>query len=291
MTTIELEDMGFAYDEDHVILRDVNLSLSEPGLYCIIGPNGVGKSTLVKCLNKILQPTEGKVLINGIDVKEMSYKDVSKEIGYVPTSSEDAFAMPVVEAIMIGRYNRKHWGSEASDLEVVYRAMKLLHIRDLASRGFNELSAGQHQKVSIARGLVQETPVLILDEPTSNLDVNFQVYVAELLRAFSEKQGITVIMICHDLNIAAKYAHNIIMMARPGVVYRTGPPAEVITKENIEFLYGIECDIIEVNGVPHVILGASRVEDDDWNGDVQLHEHSSIGKACREFRYRIKNRI
>lgn len=264
MTTIEIEGMGFSYDEEHPVLSGIDLILDRPGLYCIIGPNGVGKSTLVKCMNKILEPTEGRVLIDGQDISELKYRDVAKLIGYVPTSSEDTFAMPVVDAIMIGRYNHQRWGSKEDDLRAVYRAMKLLHIRDIADRSCLELSAGQHQKVSIARGLVQETPVLVLDEPTSNLDVNYQVYVAELLRAVSERSGMIVVMICHDLNIAAKYAHTIIMMQRPGTIYKVGPPSEVITEGNIEDLYGIGCRVMDIDGVPHVILGSSSIEDDEW---------------------------
>ncbi|MCQ2079969.1 MAG: ABC transporter ATP-binding protein, partial [archaeon] len=149
---------------------------------------------------------------------------------------------------------------------------KLLHIEDLAYRKYNELSAGLHQKVTIARGLVQETPVVILDEPTANLDVQYQVYVTEMLRAIAESKGLIVLMICHDLNIAAKYSHRIIMLARPGVVHAVGTPEEVITEENLEAVYHIRNRIIsddkssakegmEVT-VPHVILGEAIIEDD-----------------------------
>ncbi|MBR6037987.1 MAG: ABC transporter ATP-binding protein, partial [Candidatus Methanomethylophilaceae archaeon] len=142
------------------------------------------------------------------------------------------------------------------------------------------LSAGQHQKVAIARGIVQETPVLILDEPTANLDVKYQVYVTELLRAFAEKKGIAVLTISHDLNITSKYAHTVIMLARPGVVYRVGTPREVMTKENIEAVYGIECTVEEHDGYPYVVLGGPLMDDDDRVDDLGGFEKTS---RIREF--------
>lgn len=259
MAEILFKDVSFEYNCDTKVLHGINLKIDKPGLYCIIGPNGVGKSTLVKCVSKIIKPTCGEVLINGKSTSSLRHKDVAKIVGYVPASSNDAFAMPVVNTILVGRYNHRKWGSNEKDLTIVYKAMKLLHISDLSMRNYNELSAGQHQKVSIARGIVQETEVLILDEPTSNLDVKYQVYVTELLRAFSEKQKITVLMISHDLNIAAKYAHSIIMMSDPGIVYQVGTPNEVITEDNIEKVYGIKCRVIDDDGVPHVILGSSMI--------------------------------
>lgn len=263
MTEIVLDNVTFGYSEDHPIIQNISLKIDEPGLYCILGPNGVGKSTLVKCVNKILVPTSGTVTIDGIDIMEMSHSEISKYIGYVPVSTNEAFAMSVLDTIMVGRYNHRRWESEQVDLEMVYRAMKLLRIRNLANRNFNALSAGQHQKVSIARGIVQETPVLILDEPTANLDIKYQVYVIELLRAFAEKKGVAVLTISHDLNITAKYAHKVIMLARPGVVYKVGTPQEVMTKENVETVYGIQCDVKDHNGHPLLVFGGALLDDDD----------------------------
>ena len=283
MTEIILDNVTFGYTEGHPIIQDISLKIDEPGLYCILGPNGVGKSTLIKCVNKILVPTKGTVTIDGKDVMEMSHADISKYIGYVPVSSNEAFAMSVLDTIMVGRYNHRRWGSEKVDLEMVYRAMKLLRIRNLANRNYNALSAGQHQKVSIARGLVQETPVLILDEPTANLDVKYQVYVTELLRAFAEKKGIAVLTISHDLNITAKYAHKIIMLARPGVVYKVGTPNEVMTKENIETVYGIACEVHDHDGYPMIVFGGALMDDDD-----NIHDNGTFEKDT-SFMFLLKN--
>lgn len=257
--TVEMKDVSFKYrGMDEPAIRDINLRLDKPGLYCIVGPNGVGKSTLVKCINKLIVPTEGQVLINGQDTKDLKLKDISRFIGYVPVTSFDVFSMPVIDAILMGIKTGSRWKVSDIDLVKVTRVMRMLGIENLAMRGFNQLSAGQHQKVAICRGLIQDPKMLILDEPTANLDVKHQVYVAELLRGLAERSGMIVLMISHDLNVAAKYAHQIIVMSPPGIITKMGDPQEVITEELVSNLYDIECTVISDEGRPHVILGSAR---------------------------------
>ena len=258
---VEFDHVSFGYSSDKQILHNINLTLDGPGLICIIGPNGVGKSTMVKCINKLLKPTEGTVRIDDVDVSGMSNADVAEKISYVPAMGSDCFSMPVIDAILVGRHNKQKWKTTDKDLRIVYKAMKMLNIEDLAMHGYNELSAGQLQRVAIARGLVQRPKVLVLDEPTANLDVRYQVYLTELLRAVAECCNITVMMISHDLNISAKYGHEIIMMAPPGIIHMVGEPAEVIIQENIETIYGVHCRIIrdEEFDSPLVILGRSHL--------------------------------
>lgn len=223
----------------------------------------MGKSTLIKCINKILTPTSGQVLIGGEDIMKMSNKDISKYIAYVPVSGADMFSMPVIDAVLIGRYTQQKWKTTPEDLAIVNRTMKLLGISSLALHGFNELSAGQHQKVGIARGLVQEAPILLLDEPTANLDIRYQVYITELLKGLSRMMDMTVIMISHDLHIAAKYADQIILMEAPGRIRAVGSPEDVITESNIEEVYGVTCEILPGHdGKPHVELGSALWIDD-----------------------------
>ena len=257
--TVELQDVAFSYhDAGDPVISGINLTLDRPGLYCIVGPNGVGKSTLIKCINKLNRPTAGKVLINGWDTRELSLKDIAKYIGYVPVTTFDVFSMPVIDAILLGAKSESKWKTTDADLEMATRVMKMLGIEDLAMRGFNQLSAGQHQKVAICRGLIQKPKMLILDEPTANLDVKHQVYVTELLRGLADSSGMIVLMISHDLNVAAKYAHQIIVMSPPGVISRIGPPEDVITEELVSELYDIECTVTQDEGRPHVILGSAR---------------------------------
>ena len=249
---IDIDGVGFSYSSTPV-LKDVTASIEGPGFVSILGPNGVGKSTLIHCINKILTPTGGTVFIDGADVKGISIKDLAKEVGYVPYSANDTFPLSVVDTVLMGRHPHSKWGSLNDDLDMVYSTLSLLGISDLAMRPFNELSAGQHQKVMLARGLVQEPKILLLDEPTSNLDVRHQIGVAKMLRKLAIEKNILVIMICHDINIAAKYSDKIILLSG-GSIFAMGTPAEVITKENLKEVYGVFSEIVDDDGAPHVIL-------------------------------------
>lgn len=249
---IRIDNVEFSYTSVPV-LNDISLDIDGPAFVSILGPNGVGKSTLIHCINKILQPTSGSVFIDGKDVKETSIKELAKQIGYVPYSANDSFPLTVVDTVMMGRHPHSKWKSLDNDLDVVYDTLKILGISHLAMRQFNELSAGQHQKVMLARGLVQEPKILLLDEPTSNLDIRHQLDVTKMLKRLSAERGILIIMISHDINIAAKYADNVILMFQ-GKIFDVGTPSEVITEDNLRTVYGVESRVIDDEGRPHVIL-------------------------------------
>lgn len=252
---VKTENMDFGYG-DTPVLHGIDLKIDEPGLVCIIGPNGVGKSTLVKCICKIIHPTEGAVYVDGHNLDDIPLKELAKVMGFVPVVSGDTFSMTVLDTVLMGRHPHQRMGTTSDlDLSIVDRTLNMMGISHLAMRNFNELSAGQHQKVAIARGLAQTPRMLILDEPTSNLDVRHQIQVTGLLRDLAHRHGMTILMISHDLNIAARFADKMIMMATPGIVYRTGTPGEVLTEESIRYVYGVECRIIEDCGRPHAILG------------------------------------
>ena len=249
---LELKDVSFSYPSKEV-LKDLSFTYEGVGLVAILGPNGVGKSTLIYCIDRILKPTSGSILINGKDAQEYSMKEMSKTVGYVPYSSSDTFPMTVVDAVLLGRHPHSNWKSTKDDVKKVFEVLKEMGIEDLAYNQFNELSAGQHQKAMLARGLVQETQILLLDEPTANLDVKHQLGVTKLLKRITRDRQMLIIMICHDLNIASKYADYILMM-KDGSIFATGTADEVITKDNIETVYDVRCSIIEDEGRPHVIL-------------------------------------
>ena len=247
-----IDGIEFGYSSTPV-LKDVTLDANGPQLLSIIGPNGVGKSTLIHCINRILSPTKGVVYINGDPVDSFQLKELAKKVGYVPYSANDTFPLSVVDTVLMGRHPHATYKSLDKDLDIVYETLQLLDIEDLALRSFDELSAGQHQKVMLARGLVQEPEILLLDEPTSNLDIKHQMEVTRILRDLSQQKQILVIMISHDLNIAAKYSDTIIMLAK-GSIYAIGKPSEVITKENIKAVYDVDSEVIDSHGRPHLIM-------------------------------------
>lgn len=249
---LEINGLEFAYSSRSV-LNDITFTFEGAQLVAILGPNGVGKSTLIHCIDRILKPNTGTVMINDTESSEYRMKDLAKIVGYVPYSSSDTFPMSVVDAVLLGRHPYSNWKSTREDVRIVYSMLRRLGIEDLAKCQFNELSAGQHQKAMLARGLVQEPQILLLDEPTANLDVKHQLGVTKLLRDLSREKDMLVIMICHDLNIASKYADSILMM-KDGTIYAAGNAQDVITKDNIEDVYGVRCRIIEDEGRPHVIL-------------------------------------
>jgi iron complex transport system ATP-binding protein len=273
MTEITLNKLCFSYDPAIPILQDIDLVIDKPELICILGANGAGKSTLMHCMNKLATPTSGDVLLDGRNLKEFHLKDLAKIISFVPHQEDTTFSMSVLDTVLMGRI--PHSGSlrTSDDIRIAAENIKLLEMQDFAMHNFDELSAGQHQKVMIARSLTQEPRVMLLDEPTANLDVKYQMLVMRLLRDVAKIKGITVITICHDLNVTAMYADRVVMLYNKGI-YADGTAAEVLTKENIQLLYGIQCEIMEIQGRPHIAL-LDGDELDSHIGDIYKSLQSS----------------
>lgn len=269
---ISVNGISFGYSSVEV-LKDISLEINDPQLVSIIGPNGVGKSTFIHCLNKILSPTSGAVLIDDTNVENISIKDLAKLVGYVPYSANDTFPLSVTDTVLMGRHPHGTWKSLNADLEKVEEVLVLLGIDHLAMRPFNELSAGQHQKVMLARGLVQEPKILLLDEPTSNLDIKHQIEVTRMLKDLSRLRNMIILMISHDLNIAAKYSDNMILMSK-GKIHSVGKPHEVITEFNLREIYDISSRVIDDHGRPHIIL-----EDDDDMNDIPLSDTAYVSSG------------
>ena len=239
MPSIKAESVCFSYG-DAPILKDIDLEFDGPGLYCIIGPNGVGKSTLIKCMNGLL------------------VKKLSKEISYVPAATSIGFPMSVVDSILLARDSRTKWRLDDEDIALAYRSLRVMNMDELALRGCNELSAGQMQKASICRGLVRQSDIMILDEPTSNLDIRHQIFISDFLQKLARKSGQLIVMISHDLNIAARFADSVVVMSHPGVIHSFGPPSDVINERMISEVYSVKSEVIDHNGRPHIILESAE---------------------------------
>lgn len=250
---IKIEDMSFGYVPEKPILKNINLTMNESNLTCVLGPNGVGKSTLMYCINKLQKPTGGRITVDGKDVAEIPLREMAKLFSFVPHSQDDTFSMSVMDTVLMGRHPHSGFSISKKDLLIAAENIRLMGVEEFAERGFDELSAGQHQRVMIARGLTQEPKVLMLDEPTANLDIKYQMLVMKLLKDIARVKNILVLVICHDLNVTAMYADRIILLSNGGV-YADGTPAEVLTKENVKNVYGMDCEVTELQGRPHISL-------------------------------------
>jgi iron complex transport system ATP-binding protein len=259
MVTLKVTDVAFSYASLPVLER-VSLEVGPKEMVAVLGPNGAGKSTLLKCIDRILTPRHGTILLDGEDVAALSRLELAKRIGYIPQSVSHTFSVTVFDAVLMGRRPYISWHSSEEDMEKVLKTLQMLHIEDLAMRDINEMSGGQMQQVFIARALVQEPDVLLLDEPTSNLDIRHQLEVMHTIKSIVRKKGISAIMALHDLNLAARYADKIILMNGGGIV-AVGDPATVITPSNIQLVFKVEADVYQKEGKLHVVpLRAIRIK-------------------------------
>ena len=248
---ISTKNIEFSYGKDK-ILNKVDLNVFEGELIAIIGPNGTGKSTFIKCINGLLKADHGQVEIDNLDIKGMTQGQIAKKISYVPQSTSNIFNLTVLDMVLLGRRPHSSFNSVKQDRISALQALNALNIEHLAMRSFNNLSGGQQQKVVIARALAQEAGIILLDEPISNLDISHQIEVLETLKNLVDKRGISVLLILHDLNIASQYSHRIVMMNH-GKVFSAGTPQEVLTHENIHDVYGIDVSIIRRSEKPYII--------------------------------------
>lgn len=244
--TLTVKDLKFSY-ASKPILKGVNFKLNETEIMCIVGPNGSGKSTLVKCIEGILKPQSGKVFLNDKDLSTIDTKEIAKIIGYVPQTSKQLFSSTVFDTVLMGRKPYTTWKSSDKDVDITIDVLTRMNLEDIALQQFNQLSGGQQQRVLIARALAQQPRILLLDEPTSALDISHQLEVMEIIHDLAHEQKIEVLMIVHDLNLAAIYADKIIMLC-DGTVHVSGSVEEAFTYNNIANVYGVEAVINHTEG-------------------------------------------
>ena len=245
--------LGYA---DRTVVEQLTLTVPPGGLSVIVGPNAGGKSTVLRALSRLLRPREGVVRLDGTDVRSIPGKQLARTLGLLPQSPIAPEGILVADLVARGRNPHQSAFSRwsAADDRAVAAALLATGTADLADRAVDELSGGQRQRVWIALALAQETDILLLDEPTTYLDLSHQIEVLDLLRDLNRLQGRTVVAVLHDLNLAARYADHLIAVAG-GAVQLSGPPAEVVTSEMVRRVFGVDCRVIDdpVSGTPMVV--------------------------------------
>lgn len=247
---LEIKGVCFNYGSKKA-LDDVTITIDEGEVVSIVGPNGSGKSTLLKCINKILKP-QGAILVDGKNIQEVKLRKLAKILGYVPQSVNSSFPSTVFDSILLGRRPYVNWSVSPRDVEIASNFISLMGLKEMALRQTNELSGGERQKVFIARALAQEPEILLLDEPTSNLDMKHQLEVLNIVKSIARKRKMAVVMAIHDLNLAAQFSDKLIFL-KNGKIFDAGKPEDVITVENIRKIYGVDVDIINNSGCLHII--------------------------------------
>lgn len=250
MVKITIKGLSFSYNGSK-ILDDLNIVVENSEILGLVGPNGSGKTTLIKCIDRILKP-KGSILIDEHNIESMSMQELAKKIGYVPQSSTSPLSTTVFDTVLMGRKPYIGWRVSDEDLEKVAETLELLDLETLAMRDFAQLSGGQKQKVLIARALCQEPAVLLLDEPTSNLDMRHQLEVMGIIRDMVAKKNISAVMAIHDLNLAARYSDKLAML-RCGKVYAAGDPVSLLNEANIGDVFGIEAAVMNAMGRPYIV--------------------------------------
>jgi ABC-type cobalamin/Fe3+-siderophores transport system ATPase subunit len=244
MTRLTVDGAALGY-ADTLVCEDVSVEIPDGAFTVIVGPNACGKSTLLKSLTRLLPPTRGRVLLDGRSLHELPTKQLAREVGLLPQGPVAPDGIRVVDLVTRGRYpHQKLFAPWSPDDEAaVAEAMDATGIRHLSGRLVDELSGGQRQRVWMAVALAQQTPILLLDEPTTYLDVSHQIELLELCRSLNRRQGNTLVAVLHDLNQAARYADHIIAM-KDGEVVATGAPDAVITEELVSSVFGVDARVI-----------------------------------------------
>jgi iron complex transport system ATP-binding protein len=269
---LEAREVRFAYPRGADVLHGVSLTAAPGRLVCLLGPNGSGKTTLLRCLLGQLEPSDGRVLLDGQPVGKHSRRQLARKLAYVPQTPESAFAFSSWEIVLSGRFAHSSGLGLASghDHAVAREAMRMTHTLEFASRTLDELSGGEAQRVMLARALAQQPAVLLLDEPTSHLDIRNQLAIYDLMRRVAHDWPMAVVCVSHDLNVAGRFADEITIM-RDGTILADGPAGEVLTRDAISAAYDVDVDLIDVPGAP-VPMVRARMRTGPDNPPDETHE-------------------
>jgi iron complex transport system ATP-binding protein len=249
------ESLSLAYD-DRVVVRDLDLQLTDGSFTAIVGPNGCGKSTLLRALGRLLRPAAGQVLLDGRAIARTPTREVARVLGLLPQTPVAPEGLTVGDLVARGRHPHQSWLRQWSrdDEAAVAEALTWTDMADLADRPVDELSGGQRQRAWISMALAQGTDLLLLDEPTTYLDLSHQIDVLELVARLHAERGRTVVVVLHDLNLAARYAQRLVAMD-DGALVASGTPEEVLTEQLLADVFDLEARIVPdpVAGTPMVV--------------------------------------
>ncbi|WP_166372957.1 ABC transporter ATP-binding protein [Psychromonas sp. SA13A] len=254
-SALETKSVTLAY-EQNVIAKNLSVEIPNGKFTVIVGPNGCGKSTLLRSLSRLLLPQSGEILLNGENIHSQSTREVAKKLGLLPQSAIAPNGIKVIDLVSRGRFPHQKWfqpWSEA-DQKAVELAMQATGVMDFAQHNVDQLSGGQRQRVWVAMALAQETSLLLLDEPTTYLDIAHQIELMDLFQDLNRVQGHTLVAVLHDLNHACRYADHLIMI-KAGKVIATGSPNEIVTEDLIKQVFGLSCLILPdpISNTPLII--------------------------------------
>jgi iron complex transport system ATP-binding protein len=253
--TLEARDLTLAYDHLEVA-RELSVQIPQGRITCIVGANACGKSTLLRALARLLKPKAGVVLLDGESIHRLPTRTVASRLGILPQAPIAPEGITVADLVARGRYPHQKWFRQwtSADEAVITDAMRSTGTISLATRPVDELSGGQRQRVWIAMALAQGTDLMLLDEPTTYLDLAHQVDVLDLLVDLNQRDQRTIVLVLHDLNQAARYSHHLLAM-RSGTLIAAGPPADVITEDLVHDVFGLRCKVVtdDVSGTPLVL--------------------------------------
>lgn len=253
-TRLQARGISVAYSE-RTVIEELDFSVLPGELTVILGPNACGKSTLLKTIARVLKPHQGQVLLDGTALADMRSRDIAQVLALLPQTPEIPAGTSVADVVARGRYPHQSFfrSWSAQDREICQEAMRAAQVDSLAERSIEALSGGQRQRVWIAMTLAQETPLILLDEPTTYLDLPHQLEVLNLARSLHQ-QGRTLVLVLHDLNLAFRYATHVVLM-KAGKILAQGRPADIVTSQLIREVYGLDCRVIDdpCSGTPLVV--------------------------------------
>lgn len=250
---LKINNISFSYGNNKKILDDISLDVNQGDVLGILGINGAGKTTFIKCINNIFAPDSGTVMVNGKEIRSMTPKEIAQLIAYVPQYNGTFFNINVLDTVMMGRLPYAGRSYSEKDREIVYSILEKMNLEQFAFRSIREMSGGERQRVFIARALAQQPKIIILDEPTSSLDLHNQLFILKIIEDLAKKDNLTIIMIIHDLNLASMFCNKLVML-KEGKIYSQGNTADVLTEANIGEVYKVSSKITVEDGYKHMRL-------------------------------------